>query len=107
MKETYLRSVGAVKLTGYFCLFQKEIEQPHIITLPENSAIWITVFSSVDKLEEFCADAKITEYKIKQITDGRDFVQSLAEQGVRVMLDPFAMRSENKTRWTEVITSQQ
>lgn len=92
----------AVKVTGFLSPFRHN-DQPWVLKMPNNPSCWIAIFSSVEKLEEACADLNIRDYKIKQITDGRDFVESIIEQGVRIMLDPYAIRSENKTRWTEVV----
>jgi hypothetical protein len=71
--------------------------------MPDNPHYWIPVFSTQEKLEKSCAELSIVDYKIKQITDGYDFLDSLREQNVRVMLDPYAVISENKTRWTEIV----
>jgi len=61
------------------------------------------VFSTLDKLEESCAELGFKDYRIKHIDDGREFIESVMEGGVRIMLDPYRVTSENKTRWTEII----
>ena len=100
--EVLLSQPRGIAVSGYFSPFHHN-DQPWLIQMPNNPSYWLAVFSSVEKLEESCADLGIRDYKIKQITDGRDFVESIIEQGVRIMLDPYAVRSENKTRWTEVV----
>ena len=71
--------------------------------MPDNDSTWLAVFSAVDKLEESCAELGIKEYKIVQIKNGDEFCRSVIGYGLRIMLDPFTIRSENKTRWTEVV----
>ena len=51
---------------------------------------------------EFC---DITDYKIKEIQDGREFAESVLESGLfRIMLNPRIINKE-KTKWTEVVLS--
>lgn len=71
--------------------------------MPGNPHFWLAVFSTLDKLEESCAELGFKDYRIKHIDDGREFIESVMESGVRIMLDPYRVTSENKTRWTEII----
>jgi hypothetical protein len=95
------RSIEVSEVTG--CLTPFKDGQPWFIRMPNNPSFWVAVFSTKDKLEASCAELGITDYTIKQVTDGRDFIKSIVEGGVRIMRDPYAVRSENKTRWTEII----
>jgi len=99
--EKLLSKPRSISVTG--CLSPFRDGQPCFIQMPGNPHFWVAVFTNKDKLEESCADLGITDYTIKQVTDGKDFIESIVEGGVRIMLDPYAVRSENKTRWTEII----
>lgn len=101
-EERFLGQIRSANLDGYFMPFQLH-EQPWLIQMPGNPSFWVPVYSSIEKLEESCAELGIKSFKVKQITGSRDFVKSLVEQNIRVMLDPYAVRSENKTRWTEIV----
>jgi hypothetical protein len=101
MQEKMLSTPVSIAVTGFFVPFL-ENGQPCLITPPDHSNFWVAIFSTVDKLEESCAEFKIPKYKVKQISDGNEFLQSIFDAKIRVMLDPYLMKSENKTRWTEV-----
>lgn len=99
--EKMLSNPKSIRVTGCLSPFRED-GQPVFFQMPDNPNFWVAVFTTKDKLEESCADLGITDYTIKQVTDGKDFVESIVENGVRIMLDPYAIRSENKTRWTEI-----
>ena len=100
--EKLLAETKPVKITDFLSPFQHN-GQPYLVQLPGNPYYWVPIFSTEDKLKQSCVELDISDYCIKQITDGRDFLASLSEQNVRVMLDPYAVKSENKTRWTECV----
>ena len=100
--EKLLSEPKTINITGYLTPF-KQNGQPHLIQMPGNPHFWLAVFSSLVRLEESCAELGFVGYRIKQIDDGRDFIESVMEGGVRIMLDPYRVTSENKTRWTEII----
>src|SRR4051812_745900 len=102
MSEIKLSNPKAIKITGCFVPFYVDTKQPCLIRLPDNPNYWVPVYSTVDKLEESTAQLNIKNYSIKQITDGMDFAGSIFDAGVRIMLDPYVVTSEKKTRWTEV-----
>lgn len=99
--EKFLYESEGQNITG--CLTPFRNGQPILIQLPENPNFWVAVFSTKYKMEESCVDLGIENYAIKQITDGIDFIESIVEHGIRIMLDPYILRSENKTRWTEIV----
>lgn len=105
--EKLLSGPKGTNITGYLSPF-RENNQPWLIQLPENPHYWVAIYSDEDKLRIGCADLGIGEgeYKIKQITDGVEFLDSILSAGVRVMLNPYSLRSENKTRWTEIIAGE-
>lgn len=90
-------------LTGFFVPFHEKTNQPSLINMPGHTDVWVAVYSTVEKLEESSSYLGLKNYKIVPITDGVDFANSIFESGRRIMLDPFALVSENKTRWTEIV----
>jgi hypothetical protein len=96
--EKMLSEPKPVSITGCLCPFKDE--QPCFVEMPNNSQIWIAVFSTNNKLNRSCAELGIVDYVIKEITDGNDFLESIVKLDIRIMLDPYVV--ENKTRWTEV-----
>jgi hypothetical protein len=66
---------------------------------------FIAIFSTVEKLHMALREMQIWDYKIKQIDDGFEFIDSL-EGKVRIARDPWT--TEQKTvRFTEVVPSEQ
>lgn len=61
--------------------------------------IFICIFSTKEKLETSMKEMNIDQYKIKEITDGPDFLDSVKEY--RVMLDPW-ITERMTTRFTEI-----
>lgn len=91
----------SVEVSG--CLIPFRDGQPILIQIPDNPHSWVAIFSTSDKLEKSCLELGIkSDYSIKQITDGKDFANSILESGLRIMLDPYHDVDQNKTRWTEV-----
>ena len=89
-------------ITDFFSPFNLE-DQPCLVEMPENPNLWIPVFSTVSALEAHCERVGITEYKIKKIDDGFDFIDSLTPYGIRIMANPYIFNGN--TRWTEVLES--
>jgi hypothetical protein len=100
INEKMLSKWKSVVLTD--CLMPFRDGQPVVIRIPDNPHCWVVVFSTYDKLKASCVDLAVENYTIKQINDGKDFVESVVESGTRVMLDPYIDVVQNKTRWTEV-----
>lgn len=92
-------------ITGCLSPFH-ENGQPWLIQLPNNPSHWVAVYSTEEKLRQGCIDLNILDYRIKQITDGIDFLNSICSSGVRVMLNPYSILEENKTRWTEILPAE-
>jgi hypothetical protein len=89
----------ALDITGKLLALYPD-KQPVTFRVAENPAIFVPIFSDEDKLRESMVRSKISEYDIKIVQDGVDFVDSIAEQGLRIMLDPYI--HNGNTRWTEV-----
>lgn len=100
MTEKSLSLPKTINITG--CLTPFKNGQPSFIHLPNNSNFWVAIFTTKDKLEKSCVELGIKDFNIKEVSDGMDFVNSLIEVGVRIMLDPYIVESEGKTFWTEV-----
>lgn len=62
---------------------------------------FLPIFSTPEKLRTAMAEAKITDYTIKQIEDGVDFLLSIAQQGIPVCLD--LHRVNGKVRFHRVV----
>lgn len=74
--------------------------QPVMIEL--DGGRFVVVCSTRDKMEAVLDRIDIRDYRMKQITEGRDFVDSVLFPGspVRLMVDPYI--HEGNTRFTEV-----
>jgi hypothetical protein len=76
-------------------------DQPVFIQMPNIETLFVAVFDDEDKLHKSMEEVGITDYKIKQVTDVKDFIESVCSQGCRIMLNPW--RTDNgTTRWTEL-----
>lgn len=100
--EKLLSNFTPASITGCLTPFQSD-GQPWFVHLPNNPNYWVPVFSTVEKLEAGCVDLNINDYFIKEISDGLEFIESIKIVGLRVMLNPYSVREENKTRWTEIV----
>lgn len=90
-----------LSISGFYTPFQQN-DQPHFVQMPYVDDFWVAIFSDLDKLDDGCRRLGIKDYKIKLILDGRDFIDSIKENNIRIMLDPYVVLEKNKTRWTEV-----
>jgi hypothetical protein len=105
--ETVLTETRAISITD--CLFPSHLnDQPWYMELPDNPFYWVPVFSTQEQLFAWTTEVgiQIHEFKIKQIQDGREFLDSIEEGGlglIRVALNPYLVRDRNVTRWTEVL----
>lgn len=65
---------------------------------------FFVIYSTVEKLEEDMRRVGVEKYRIKQIANGQDLVDSLAEENVRIMCDPYVDPTTDCTRFTEIKT---
>lgn len=88
-----------VTITGYLLPIYDEDELSIAPVLFEIDGVkYITLFSTEEKLREACVKGNVTDpYRIKQITDGREFFSSIV--GYSVIVDPWINESGN-TRFT-------
>ena len=94
-------TMRSISITGYLLPFIDW--QPVRVSMPNETTAFVTVFSTEEKLREHMEQILPGhEYQIKKITDGQEFCQSLWEQSVRIMLDPYIVDGQ-KTHWTEIM----
>jgi hypothetical protein len=80
--------VLSLNLSGYLFLVYTDDEQP--VLGPMGDTYFLPVFSTKEKLDAYIpVFAPKSPTKIKQITDGKEFVDSIHEGGVRIMVDPY------------------
>jgi hypothetical protein len=71
-----------------------------VLDVPDS---FVPVFDTPEMLHASMAERQITDYTIKQIDDGVDFVASIELGGARVMLNPRPGEG-GRVRWTEVMS---
>lgn len=98
MSEKFLSEPQKIDVTGCVSPFKHDY-QPWLIQRSKDSDYFVAVFATEQLLKVGCVDFGIGDYKIKQITNGIDFLESIKNANCRVMLNPYNLR--NKTRWTE------
>lgn len=75
-------------------------DQPVLIGVSEATQKFVAVFDDENELEALMLAIGVGDYKIKRVTDVNDFVASIVEQGLRVMLNPHF--HGDRVRWTEL-----
>lgn len=91
-----------VELTGWLLPWRNG--QPVLIELPGAPASAVPVFDAPEDLRRCMADVGVTNYTIKQVTDGIDFAASVEEGGAIVAANP-RPTGQGTTAWTWVIIS--
>lgn len=82
-------------------------DQPVFIRMPNIDTLFVAVFmeshgrSAEELLEESMEECGVEEYKIKQVDDVEEFIESVCSQGCRIMLNPYRTDA-GTTRWTEL-----
>ncbi len=71
------------------------------ITVRIEGALWLPIFSTVERLKEQMAAAGCV-FSIKQIDDANDFLKSTVEQGIAVCLDLHHV--DGKVRFARIAT---
>ncbi len=94
------RPLARMNLTGMFFPAYLDDDQPCLVVL--EGVHFLPIFSTVEKLQEQLPIINpLAPTKVKQITDGRECLESVLGYGLRVMLDPY-VTDHGTTRWTEV-----
>ena len=85
----------------------KHNNQPVLSRLAGINEFFLLVFTTEKKLHSGMKEMGYDgPYKIKQVTDINEFLGSIRDQSVRVMLDPHIVNGE-KTRWTELAADEE
>jgi len=95
-----------IELTN--ALFPWNGTTPHFLRMPDSEYLYLPCFTKVELLKEMMTRVGITDYTVKQITDGAEFMSSFSDQGskdIRVILDPHFIE-EGRVRFQQVIPNQ-
>jgi hypothetical protein len=77
----------SISIIGYvMALYDNNPSTPVLITIEEE--MWFPIYSTVDKLEASMKLIGATNYTIKQITNGSDFLESIGD-AVMICADPY------------------
>ncbi len=79
--------VQEIDIKGYLCPF-KSATQPLALSMPGTDDLFLAVFSTEGKLLRFLWQFDLKHFKIVQINDGPDFLESITGH-YRVMIDPY------------------
>jgi hypothetical protein len=102
MAEMLPNTLRSIVLTGDLMPVHLD-GQPVLVEMPDCRGLFVTIFSSEEKLrEQMQLILPGQPYKIKKITDGQEFCESIWEHNIRIMRDPY-VTDGNKTHWTEVM----
>lgn len=92
-RKPLAKSIGGTYLAFY------EDDSPVVIFLDDQP--FVGVFSTAAKLAESMGQMQVQNYRLKQIANPDDFLNSVTGQQVRICLDPRVVNG--KTRFTELI----
>lgn len=89
-----------MELPELFVLYRAD-DSPMFVTLPEFlEDRFLLVFSDINLLLAAVGHLRMTDHKIKVVTDQKGFLESLYESGVRAMYD--ARLEDATTKWVEL-----
>lgn len=74
--------------------------QPHFMGVTGSSDLYLPCFDKQEQLEEIMEKVEITEYTIKRIENGAEFLESIPAD-IKVALN-FRILENGKVRWTEI-----
>lgn len=89
-------------LTGY--LLPWDGDQPVTLRMPNSLHLYLAIFRTSEGLVRFFKEADETFQSIKQITDGRDFMEAAAKENDPapvIIVDPY-FTPEGRVRFTQV-----
>ncbi len=92
---------GTILLSPFRAVPDAPCDQPVFIQMPDVNIRFVAVFDSEDKLHASMKHCHVVNYKLKQVDNIDEFVGSIQEYGLRVMLNP-TPTSRGTTRWTEL-----
>lgn len=89
-----------IELTGCLMPWDDLKEQPAMLQTPGSPFFYVPVFSEPEKLAAFMGRTGVAFHRIKQITDGPDFMTSFSNE-IKVMHDPY-FTDQGRVRWAEI-----
>lgn len=95
------KRVGELKpvdLSGKLIPFKNG--QPVFMSLGPLPDLYLPCFDNKEQLEGVMEEVSVTDYTIKQIDDGIEFIDSIPEE-IKIALN-FRRMPSGKTRWTEI-----
>ena len=87
-----------IVITGNLMPWRLDCEQPVLVFIEQIP--FLPIFTTEARLRQTMQDIGISDYKIKQIEDGREFLESVIDQ-IRIASDPW-ITDRGTTRFTEV-----
>lgn len=90
-----------VRITGYLLLMRTKT-QPCLVDIAGSDKLYLPVFSTHKKLKAFLREVPLEYLKISQVTNGREFIESVMPQ-TTVILDPYRHAS-GTLRYTQVMS---
>ena len=105
-EEEVMAKYKPINLTGAFAAFNRD-DQPVLVILPPHTTKYVIVHENEFKLREIVKKAGIYEFKVKRVTDGKEFSQSIHDSG---LLIAFNLREEQtpegpRMKWLQPIPS--
>lgn len=95
-----LSNLKTINIDGYLmALYDNDPSDPVLIVIEGQR--FLPVYSTAEKLRESMNKINVTDYTIKQITDGRDFLDSVSN--MNVCADPY--EHNGNTRFTNILGS--
>ena len=86
-------------LNGQLIPWRLEYRQPQLIDIEGQP--FVPIFSDEPALDALMATLGVSDYEIRMIDDGRDFMDSLTEAGVKGCFNVYCIEG-GKLRYTEV-----
>ncbi len=104
MKPSLIGSKRDVDLTGALLPWDTTKKQPCFLRMPDSEYLYIPCFTSIDQLRAMMVQIGVTEYRVKQVDDGREFMSSFdipQARDIRVILNPRYI-APGRIRFTQV-----
>ncbi len=92
-----------ITLTGRVFGWLKDIQQPALFQMPGSPFFYLMCFTYAPNLRDFHSRADVPFDSIKQIDDGREFLETsdFPKDQIRICLDPW-FTPEGRVRYTEI-----
>lgn len=89
MKPSLIGSKLDVNLTGALLPWDTIKDQPCFLRMPDSEYFYLPCFTSIDQLRAMMGQIGVTEYRVKQVDDGHEFMSSFdvpQAKDIRVIL---------------------